>query len=89
MLKRQLARWYLKNDRIRDAIPVLEELAALDATDENSKVFGLAGLAIAYYRIGELDKAVSMLSSVWDRRAAVDPSIRDELERIGQALRSD
>jgi tetratricopeptide (TPR) repeat protein len=89
LAKRQLARWYLANDRIRDAIPIFEELAALDVTDENSRVFGTAGLAIAYYRLGEMDKAASWLSSVWERRDAVDPSLREELGRIARALRND
>ena len=73
LAKRQLARWYLANDRIRDAIPICEELAALDVTDENSRVFGIAGLAIAYYRLGEMEQSGQLVVKRWD---AVTRSIR-------------
>jgi hypothetical protein len=87
--KRQLARWYFDNDRAGDAIPICEELAALDATDESLKAYGLAGLAIAHYRRGEMEQAASKLSSLSEYRDAVDRAMGAELARIDRALRSD
>ncbi len=86
--KKQLARWYIKNDRPADALPLLEELAALDDLQNGLRATGFAWQAIAYQRLGDLDKAADVLTSANQLSQFLDQPILDELEQLEAELRA-
>ena len=87
MAKLQLARWYIKHDQLRMAIPICEELARLPATDTGFVAFGLAGQVIAYYGLNELDQARSLLPGLVEKRESLEPDIRRKVDEISASLR--
>lgn len=86
--KQQLARWYIKNNRPADALPLLEELAELDDMQNDLRAAGFAWQAIAYQRLGDSDKAADVLTSALSLAKFLDQSILDELDQLETELRA-
>lgn len=86
--KQQLARWYIKNDRPADALPLLEDLAELDDMQDGLRATGFAWQAIAYQRLGDFDKAADVLTEAISLSEFLDQPILDELEKLKTELRS-
>ncbi len=87
--KRQLARFYFDQGEPNRALPLCTELAELDSTEGSLRAFGLAGQAIAYFRMDKRKKAANALSSIEGERGNFDRATRNELNEIRRALSSD
>ncbi len=87
MAKLQLARWYIKHDQLRMAIPICEKLAALPPTDTGFVAFGLAGQVIAYHGLNQPDQARSILPRLVEKRDSLEPDIRRQVDEISESLR--
>jgi hypothetical protein len=59
-----------------------DELAALGDTEEQFRTHGLAGQAICYDRLGNLDKAADKLAQVVGKRELLTRDLREQIERL-------
>ena len=84
--KQQLAYWYILHDQPEKSLVYLEELAALDGTQNDLRA-GLAWQAVAYDRMGQKEKAADVLASALTLTEFLDQPVIDELERLSRRLR--
>ena len=87
--QQQLARYYIAGKRPQEAKVLVTEMAALDETDRQFQLFGLAWQAILAAHEGEVEMATSLLTDVWDDRDELDDETRAQLARIHRSLLGD
>jgi tRNA A-37 threonylcarbamoyl transferase component Bud32 len=72
--KQQLAKVYLREDRLDEALAVFDELAALDETEEELRAFGLAGRCGVLTIQGKHQESAATLAELWPLRSRLkDP----------------
>jgi hypothetical protein len=85
--QQQLARLYMQHEDFADALSIFDQLAELDATEQEFRAFGLAGAAIVHSLRGEHELSAGKLASVWPLRHLLDTQMRTEVERLARRTR--
>ena len=84
----QLYRYYAKNEMWRDALSVATRLAELEPSASEFQKFGVGGQAIAFYQLGELERAKERLTELVPLNAQMipDDNLRQQLETLREQL---
>jgi serine/threonine-protein kinase len=81
-----LARYYLENERLAEALQLYEQLAAVEPTEREFRLIGLVGQAVVYDRMGNKAKVREFLAQVEPYRNDLPPNLgeflRKELETL-------
>jgi serine/threonine-protein kinase len=85
--KQQLARMYIHDDRLDEAMSIFRELAALEDTEAELQAYGLAGQCGVLSRQGKYHDSAQVLGELWPIRSQLkDPWMKQFLE---YAVRTD
>jgi tRNA A-37 threonylcarbamoyl transferase component Bud32 len=70
--KQELVRLYLQQHREAEALAICEQLVALGKSEKEFFAFGVAGQAIAYTSLGQLDRAAQAMGELFPERKHLD-----------------